>query len=321
MALKQKFWLLIVMLLSSLLIVSGCTFPNSGDTVRTELVTVVFIITETPDPNATPNIIIVTATPDRTQVDVPDSIVTNASSGQQSTAQFGVTQLPDAANIQSSGSNAPAGCIEHTIADGDTVFGLAEEYGVNGFVMMEVNGFSDDDAVSLQIGDTIIVPIEGCPIEQIIRPTDVPIVVEDEVEATVEVTGEVTESPENLTPTVTPTITLAPTAVDSEVEIVEILRAGDVTAEGISIRNNGNVVDITGWIISDQDGNEYVFDEQLVFSNSVLTLYTRSGQDTPVSRFWGLEIPVWESGDVVTLIDADGDVQASYRIPTDIDAP
>jgi lamin tail-like protein/LysM domain-containing protein len=319
MILKQKFWLLIAMLLGSLLIISACTLPTSGDTVRTELVTVVFIITETPDPNASPNYIIVTATPDRAQVDVPDSIVTSASSGQQGTPQFGVTQLPDSANIQSIGSNVPVGCIEHTIADGDTIFALADEYGVNGFVMMEVNGFSDDDAASLQIGDTIIVPIDGCPIEQIVSPTDEPLV--EETEDSAEATGEVTESPENLTPTVTPTITLAPTAVDSEITIVEVLRAGDVTAEGVSIRNNGKVVDIEGWIVRGQDGNEYVFEEQLIFPNSVLTLFTRSGQDTPVSRFWGLEAPVWESGDVVTLLDADGDVQASYRIPLDLEAP
>lgn len=319
MSLKRRFLLLMCLLLSSILIVSGCTFGNSGGGVRTELVTVVFVITQTPDPNATPNVIIVTATPDRTQVNVPANIVDRSTSGQQ-TSQLGGTLLPDAAALQDEGNNVPVGCIEHTIADGDTIFALAEEYGVDGFTMLQANGMTEDDAVSLQIGDTIIVPIEGCPIEQIILDTE-EVVVDIDLEATAELTAELTEAPENLTPTVTPTITLAPTAVDSEVEIVEILRAGDVTVEGISIRNNGLVVDITGWTISDQDGNKYVFGEQLIFSNSVLTLYTRSGQDTPVSRFWGLDRPVWNADDVVTLRDADGDVQASYRVPSASSTP
>lgn len=312
----RKFLLLMVLLLSSILLVSACTLGSPGGTVRTELVTVVFVITQAPDPNASPEVIIVTATPDRTQVAVPDNIV-GGGSGQQTTPQAGVTALPDAADLEGVDdvSGIPAGCILHTIADGDTIFALAEEYGVDGFTMLEANGLTEDDAVALQIGDTIIVPIEGCPIEEIVLQAD-----DDSVEATeestAEATAEQTESPEDLTPTVTPTITLAPTATDSEVEIVEVQSAGDVTAESVSIRNNGLVLDVTGWTLSDQDGNEYVFDEQLVFSNSVLTLYTFSGQDTPISRYWGLEISVWQPGDVVTLQDARSAVQAVYRIPT-----
>lgn len=310
---KRKFLLLSALVLSSILLISACTV-GTGGTVRTELVTVVFVVSQTPDPNVSPQVIIVTATPDRTQVSVPDNLV-GSSSGGQSTLQAGATPLPDAADIQgANGSVVPEGCIEHTIADGDTIFALAQEYGVDGFTMLEVNGMTEDDATDLQIGDKIIVPVEGCPIEQIIaqlgQATE-----EVGAEATSEATAEQTESPANVTPTVTPTITLAPTATDSEVEIVEVINAGDVTAEGVRIRNNGLVLDITGWTLSDQDGNQYTFAEQLMFSNSVLTLYTYSGQDTPISRYWGLEVPVWQPGDVVTLKDANGKVQAAYRVP------
>lgn len=313
---KRKFLLLIIMLIGSVLLISACTIGSPGGTVRTELVTVVFVITQTPDPNVSPQVIIVTATADRTQVAIPDNLVGSGSSGQQSSIQTGVTPVPDAANQETvSGNTVPVGCIEHTIAEGDTIFALAEEYGVDGFTMMEVNKLTEEEATALQIGDKIIVPIEGCPVEQIILQSP-----EESVDATVELgseaTAEITEAPENLTPTVTPTITLAPTSTDSEVEIVEVLKAGDVTAEGVRIRNNGLVLDITGWRLSDQDGNEYVFAEQLMFSNSVLTVFTFSGQDTAISRYWGLEIPVWQPGDVVTLKNADGDVQATYRIPT-----
>jgi hypothetical protein len=161
----------------------------------------------------------------------------------------------------------------------------------------------------------LIVPIEGCPIEQIVvNSVSIDGSEGDETEVTEEVTAEATESA-NTTPTVTATITLAPTAVDSEIEIVGIVRAGDVTAEGIRIRNNGRVVDISNWVLSDADGNSYTFTDQLIFSNAELTLYTRTGQDVPISRYWGLETAVWQAGDVATLVDEEGEVQATYRVP------
>jgi hypothetical protein len=313
MLFRRIFLLLMLLLLSSFMMLAGCTVGNPEDRVRTELITVVFVVTATPDPNATPNVIIITATTDRTQVNVPDNIVQEGTSS-GSTSNLNATPL-DLTQSSSSSSNLPDGCITHVVEEGDTIFGIAEEYGVNGFVMLEVNGMTEETAF-LNIGDELIVPIEGCPIEQIVvnqvslsGDED-----DDEVEVTVEVTAEATESA-NTTPTVTPTITLAPTAVDSEIEIVGIVRAGDVTAEGIRIRNNGRVVDISNWVLSDADGNSYTFTDQLIFSNAELTLYTRTGQDVPISRYWGLETAVWQPGDVATLVDGDGEVQASYRVP------
>lgn len=309
MPFRRPFFLLILILLSSFLMLIGCTVGTPEEGVRTVLITVEIIITATPDPNVTPNVIIITATTDRTQVNVPDNLIgTNSAS---SSSALNITPLP-LDQTQTAGSDVPAGCLVHVVGDGDTVFGLAEEYGVNPFVMLEVNGMTEETAF-LNLGDELVVPIEGCPIEQIIVQPNVPD--GEETEAVVEEeTAEATEAA-NTTPTVTPTITLAPTAVDSEIEIVGIISAGDVTAEGIRIRNNGRLVDVTGWVLTDADGNEYTFGEQLIFSSSELTLYTRTGQDVPIARYWGLETAVWQAGDVVTLADEDGEVQASYRVP------
>jgi hypothetical protein len=307
MLFRRPFFLLMLILLSIILMLIGCTVGTPQEGVRTVLITVEIIITATPDPNVTPNVIIITATTDRTQVNVPDNLVQGTNSG-SGTSSPNVTPLPLELS-QSAGNDIP-GCIKHTVGDGDTVFGLAEEYGVNPFVMLEVNGMTEESA-DLSIGDELIVPIEGCPIEQIIRQPAVP---DGEETEAVEETAEATEAA-NTTPTVTPTITLAPTAADSLIEIVGIVSAGDVTAEGVRIRNNGRLVDITGWVLKDADDNVYTFGEQLIFSNSELTLYTRTGQDVPIARFWGLETAVWQAADVVTLTNEDGEVQASYRVP------
>lgn len=323
MSYRRLFWLFTSLIMMASVLIAGCTVGGAGDQVRTELITVQVIVTATPDPNVTPNVMIITATLDRTQVAVPDDIAPE-SDGTVSSQQLNVTRLPD--DDSSDDSGIPSECLIHIVDEGDTMFGLAEVYGVNPFVMLEVNGFTEETAF-LNIGDELIIPIEGCPLEDIIPPTlELP---DDEsettpevtAEVTAEVTSEVTEAPENLTPSPTPTVTLAPTATNSEVEIVEVIRAGDVTVEGVRIRNNGRLVDVAGWTISDADGNEFTFDALLIFSNSEHTVYTRTSDNTPIASYWGLEEPVWQAGDVVTLTDDDGDVQAVYRIPAEDEAP
>ena len=68
----------------------------------------------------------------------------------------------------------------------------------------------------------------------------------------------------------------------AQVEIVEVVSGGDVTAEGVVIRNQGNSIDLNGWTLTDSEGNTYTFSQRLVFSNASVTLFTRTGTDTPV---------------------------------------
>ncbi len=301
--------------------------PRVLPEAETRPVTVIVYITNTPVPDASPNVIVVTATSEREVVDVPDGLVPTADATQ---VALGTPLTPlapvtvDAAAAES-GINLPAGCLLHTIDEGDTIFGLAEEYGVNPFTMLQVNDLTEEEAIGLQIGDQIIVPLDTCPLEQVQPlPTSTPlpgeateeVTAEVTAEATAEATGEATEEGP------TPTITLAPTAEDSEIEISGILAQGDVTAEGVGIVNRGRTVSLDGWTLTDLDGNEFVFQEYRLFSNAEVIVYTRSGQDTPSVLFWGLNESVWETDDVVTLRDADGDVQAIFRIPAeDVDLP
>lgn len=305
----RSFFPMLLLSFVFMVMATGCGALGSEPRTRTELVTVVVIVTATPDPNVTPQVLVVTATPDRTQIasanlGTPVQVNTALSDLQGAAQAAGSTPLP--------GSNVPAGCIVHTIDSGDTVFALAQEYGVNPFLMLQVNGLTEETSLGLQVGDTLVVPIEGCAIEDIPPPASS---TPDAVTPTVTEAAEETESAqETPTPSVSPTLTLPPTATNAQVEIAGVLEAGDVTAEGIRIRNTGSNIRITGWIISDTDGNEYTFGDQIIFSNAELTLYTRAGQDTPVARFWGLETAIWQAGDIVTLRDTNGAVQAVFRI-------
>jgi hypothetical protein len=202
----------------------------------------------------------------------------------------------------------PEGCLPHVVQEGDTPFGIAQLYGADGFRLLAVNGLTEETAISLQIGDVIIVPLEGCPLEA-------PIAGDETEEPTATPTGPTPTFEVTLTASVTPTVTLAPTAASAQIEIVDVIRRGDITAEGVRIRNNGATVNVTGWELSDSQGNVFSFPEQLLFSNAEVTVFTREGQNTPANIFWGRDEAVWgEPGDVLTLRDADGDVQASLRL-------
>jgi hypothetical protein len=187
---------------------------------------------------------------------------------------------------------------------------------------MAVNGLDEETAGFLQIGDVLIVPLEGCELTEIaLAATES---ATEEPTSLFSDTPEITGTPPTATqpptftstPSSTPTATLPPTATNAQVEIVRVLSPGDINAEGVDIRNNGAVVDLTGWELGDAAGDTvYTFPQQRLFTGSVLTVYTRVGTDTPTAKFWGLDTALWSSGSVLTLSDSDGEVQSTFVVP------
>ncbi len=114
-----------------------------------------------------------------------------------------------------------------------------------------------------------------------------------------------------------PTVTLAPTAEDARVIIVQVVGAGDVTSEGVELRNQGGLVDLQGWTLYDTEGHIYTFPEARLFADGSVTVFTRVGEDTAIALFWNQTEPVWQEGDVVSLADADGVVQSTFRVGVD----
>lgn len=313
---KRTFFLIVVL---NVLITMGVAYavisltsqPASGTSGQPLVITVPVLVTATTDPNAGPVVRVITATP------LPGSIGA-LPTGILETSQPGAanpTLEAEAQGVQPGGEAAgftttalPPNCILHTVEANDTPFGIAEIYGVSGFDLMEVNGLDETSATNIQIGDQLIVPLEGCTLtlQEVFPETPEPIA---------EATQEAVPGVES-TVTPRPTLTLPPTASSAQVEIVEVISAGDVTAEGVAIRNVGNTINLNGWTLTDGEGNEYTFTERLLFSNARVVLYTRIGQDTPAVLFWNRSTAVLgEPGDVLTLRDANGVVQSTYRLP------
>lgn len=312
--------------------------PSEDASAVVQYATVEVIITATPDPNATVPIRIITATPRPGEIlSIPTGVLdeTETDVTESGAAPPGATTDPDILEgneeLQATAQVLPEGCILAVLADGENPSILAERYDTDLFSILLVNGISEEDAAFLQIGQELIIPLEGCPIEEITGELGVTDqdedVTEDDATPEDEVSAEETEdiptetsTPDATpTPTITPTITLIPTAVDASVEIAEVIGMGDITAETVRIFNNGRLVDLTGWTLSDLDGNVYTFSDGLVFNDSGIEVFTQTGEDTPVVKYWGLDRPVWGEDDIVTLADANGVVQASFRIPSPLD--
>jgi len=114
----------------------------------------------------------------------------------------------------------------------------------------------------------------------------------------------------------TPTAGQPPTSENAVVQIVRIIDAGNITAEGVEIRNNGPVIDLTGWTLSRNDETIYTFpNERRLFQGGSLTVFTRVGDDTPIALYWDRDRAVWSSGATVVLSDSDGEVQSVFTVP------
>lgn len=260
-----------------------------------EIITVEIIITATPAPAQA-----ATALPagSSDQVDLPADI---AGAGSESVATVDAARLGavDAAlstpTVEAGGEFLSDNCKFYTVQGGDTPFGIAERWGANPYLLLEVNNLTLETATNLQIGDRLIVPLPGCNVEgQIIE------------------TGGTTSTANSAASAIA---TSTPSQVAIEIASVEAI--GDITAEGIRLRNTGGEINISGWTLDDADGNTYTFPGLLLFTDAVIAIYSRSGASTEGALFWGSDQAVWQAGEQVTLKDRYGQVRKTLQIPTD----
>ncbi|MBC8170189.1 MAG: lamin tail domain-containing protein [Anaerolineae bacterium] len=333
---------LLLFILLNVLITTGVAFAvisffgdREAGTQVVQYATVQVIITATRDLNVTPDVRIITATPRPGEVNTLPTGVLEGGAG-TTTGSEDSTTVPqttiDPALLENDAALAgtvaalPENCILHTLADGENPAILAEQYGTDVNSILLANGLTEEDAAFLQIDQVLVIPLPGCPLEALPTPdtADTDAETGDETEE-VDPDSALTETATleaTLTPTVTATITLPPTAIDAQIEIVEVSSPGDVTTEAVVIRNNGRNVNLTGWTITNLTGEVYTFPERNLFSNGEITLFTGSGQNTAVVMYIGSDTAVWGApGDVVTLTDANGVVQAVYRIPSALNLP
>ena len=100
-------------------------------------------------------------------------------------------------------------------------------------------------------------------------------------------------------------------------EITAVTGVDDLTEEAVQITNFGSrQIALLGWKLSDADGHVYTFGQVTLFGDgAAIQIHTETGQDGPADLYWGLETPIWQTGERVTLLNAEETIQATFDIP------
>jgi LysM repeat protein len=178
---------------------------------------------------------------------------------------------------------------------GDTLGKIAQAYDVTVEAIMEANGLTD--ANLLTVGQSLVIPVAGY-----VPPTATP-GAEPAVPAT-----SAAEPPR-------PTVTSAPNQPAAQLSIVEVRKAGTLADEVVVLRNDGGQVALAGWTLRDETGSSYVFPALTLAAGSTVNLHTAAGSDSAEDLYWGQAQAVWATGHSVLLSDAAGNLHTRFTIP------
>lgn len=180
----------------------------------------------------------------------------------------------------------------HTVQPGETLAGIARAYNVSLEELIAVNHIQNPDLI--QAGQVLIIPgavVTPPPAESPSPPLYSPTPIRRPV-----------------LPTLTP-------SGPPRVEIVGVLGAGDLARESVRIRNRGGIASLEGWTLSDAGGDRLSFPRLVLFPGGEITLHSGPGISTPTDLYWNRAAPAWQSGELLTLRDAEGAVVDTYVVP------
>lgn len=206
-----------------------------------------------------------------------------------------------AAATTSEAEGAPPACENpvHSVASGETLSQIAEQYGISMEEITALNVMIDPtfNPNLLSIGQQIVIPLCGVP-----TPTPSP-------------TPTITPVSPRTVPEPIATATPLPPGV-VRVQVVRVLNVGDVTSEAVEILNEGtSVARLEGWrLVNPRSGMEYVFPVLNLFPQGAITVHSGVGEDTAIDLYWGLDEAVWQVGDTVQLFNAEGELQVAFEI-------
>ncbi|MBX3003741.1 MAG: lamin tail domain-containing protein [Anaerolineales bacterium] len=102
----------------------------------------------------------------------------------------------------------------------------------------------------------------------------------------------------------------------SPLRIAAVVAAGDLQNERVTLEHSGaEQLALAGWRLRDSSGIEFRFPALVLHPGGQVSVYTRTGENTAAELFWDRQVAVWERGEELTLLDANGTVQATYAVP------
>jgi hypothetical protein len=101
-----------------------------------------------------------------------------------------------------------------------------------------------------------------------------------------------------------------------QIDIRTVVGVGNIDLEYIEVFNQSEgAVNMTGWQIVDESENRFTFPVLILNNGGSVKIYSKAGDDTVIELYWQAETPIWQSGETVRLLDADGNTAATYSIP------
>src|SRR5260370_1277060 len=96
----------------------------------------------------------------------------------------------------------------------------------------------------------------------------------------------------------------------------ESCRVHSFTSEGVELHNiSGGVIQMKEWTLHDSKGTMFTFPDYRMFPGGRVTIYTRTGTNTPIVLYWGKTKALWgDPSEEVTVADAKGVVQVTYPL-------
>jgi LysM repeat protein len=170
----------------------------------------------------------------------------------------------------------------YVVQTGDSLFGIAIRYNLTVPQLMEANNLTNPDFV--YVGQRLVIPQRG------------------NLGAT---SGNNATNPNN------PGSNNPNSGVTLRVE-----GPGDLADERVLIVNeSNNALSLQGWTLGRVNGPIYSFGNLALFPGSSVRLHSGSGPNDSLNLYWARSSPVWESGAVARLFNAEGREVASYTIP------
>jgi LysM repeat protein len=201
---------------------------------------------------------------------------------------------PQGTNTPEAGEEAEGPPI-HIVKSGDTLNTIAQIYDVSLEDIVEANGIVNPNVLS--VGQQLVIPVGGLATA---TPPPPP-----------EATASILPSP---IPTEPVTVTQGTADV---VEITAVISPGELETEAVQIVNAGSApIALQDWKLVDLQGHIYTFAQVTLFGDGAgILVHTGPGRDGATDIYWGLAEGVWEPGELVTLLDSEENIIATFNVP------
>jgi hypothetical protein len=115
-----------------------------------------------------------------------------------------------------------------------------------------------------------------------------------------------------------PVDTLPPTSTPI-IQIASVVGVGDVQQEVVLLKRVGEGnLSMVGWKLQGEHNNIYTFPKQpelILYKDGAVQVFSKAGTDSVTEVYWNRPDAAWRSGELIRLLDPQGNERATYRIP------